>query len=241
MNIRKFLTLAFVALGLTAAVSCEKDDTLQYNNLTLGFVESGRFVSDNGNIFNVVENLTKDDIEKYEGSRVVTVCDILKKTDGQDKEYDVRLKFLNVPYMSDAVKDYEAAEYTDLLVEDPVYIESMWVSGGYLNIMFSHEYKQNSTVSHIFNIVVNTEIAEDRTILVSFRHNANGETYEKLGQACAYKTNVIATYPLNTMVESPEDYTNMKVSFKWYMNDTPNPAEIRDYTYPVSISSSTKK
>ena len=236
MYIKRIISSVFVALGLIAATSCSKDNTLQYNNLTLGFVESGRFVSDNGNIFNVVENLTKDDVAKYEGQRIVTVCDVLNRTENKEKEYDVRLKYLAVPYMRDAVKDYEAMEHTDLLVEDPVYIESVWVSGGYLNIMFAHEYKINSTAEHLFNIVVNTEIAEDRTILVSFRHNAYGETYEKLGSNnCAFKTDVIATFPLETMVESPEDYTDMKISFKWYMNETPNPSEIRDYTYTVKL------
>lgn len=237
MKIRKILAAALVALGLVAATSCDKDDTLRYNNLSLGFVEFGRFISDNGNKFNVVENVTKDDLLKFEGRRVVTVCDILNKTEGKDSEYDVRLKFIDEPYMRDAVKDYEAAEYADLLVEDPIYIESVWVSGGYLNIMFSHEYELNSSVQHLFSIVVNTETIEDRTIQVSLRHNAYGETYEKLGPKCAYKTNVIATYPLNTMVESPEEYTDMKISFKWYMNATPNPAEIKEYTYPVKLSS----
>ena len=45
-------TAALIAL---AAVSCSKDTTIRYNNATMGNIVSGRFVSDQGNTFNVVE------------------------------------------------------------------------------------------------------------------------------------------------------------------------------------------
>ena len=50
-------TIAGIAAGIIAlaAVSCSKDDTIRYNNATMGNIVDGRFVSDQGNIFNVME------------------------------------------------------------------------------------------------------------------------------------------------------------------------------------------
>ena len=48
------LTIAAAAMALAAA-SCQKDDTLYYNNLTMGNIVDGRFVSDQGNTFNIVD------------------------------------------------------------------------------------------------------------------------------------------------------------------------------------------
>lgn len=53
--IRIIRRLSLMAACIMAAASCQKDDTLYYNNLTMGNIVDGRFVSDQGNIFNVVE------------------------------------------------------------------------------------------------------------------------------------------------------------------------------------------
>ena len=50
----KLIILAAAAVSFAAA-SCHKDDTLRYNNVTMGNVVAGTFISDQGNAFNVVE------------------------------------------------------------------------------------------------------------------------------------------------------------------------------------------
>ena len=87
MNIfgKAFMILA----AATALISCKQDEILMYNNVTMGNVIDGTFVSDQGNIFNIVERTTIKDIEGM--SRALTICDILRKVEGTDNVYDVRL------------------------------------------------------------------------------------------------------------------------------------------------------
>ena len=49
--------IIFIVAGIAAlaATSCDKDNTLRYNNFTMGNIVDGKFVSDQGNTFNVVE------------------------------------------------------------------------------------------------------------------------------------------------------------------------------------------
>ena len=58
----------------------------------MGNVEGSTFVSDQGNIFNIVEHEGNTYEELLKTERAFTICDILSKTaGGQDNEYDVRL------------------------------------------------------------------------------------------------------------------------------------------------------
>ena len=76
----KSLRIIAAAMIFLAAISCKEDETLRYNNMTMGNAVEGTFVSDQGNIFNVVENPCKGDILAAERSLVV--CDVLNKTKG---------------------------------------------------------------------------------------------------------------------------------------------------------------
>ena len=52
---RKTVAYIIAAFLCLAAVSCKKDNTIQYNNATMGNIVNGTFTSDQGNIFNVAE------------------------------------------------------------------------------------------------------------------------------------------------------------------------------------------
>ena len=47
-------------------VSCKKDETLRYGNVTMGNRVNGKFISDQGNTFNLVEINTKINLENQE-------------------------------------------------------------------------------------------------------------------------------------------------------------------------------
>lgn len=55
----KRMTKAIIAIAAgiaaLAAASCSKDNTIRYNNATMGNVVNGKFTSDQGNRFNVVD------------------------------------------------------------------------------------------------------------------------------------------------------------------------------------------
>ena len=56
MNI--FGKTIMILAAAAALISCKQDETLMYNNMTMGNVIDGTFVSDQGNIFNIVERNT---------------------------------------------------------------------------------------------------------------------------------------------------------------------------------------
>ena len=62
--------------------SCKQDETLRYNNLTMGNIVNGTFVSDQGNIFNVVEKTCEGNLEEME--RALVICDVLKLKPGTE-------------------------------------------------------------------------------------------------------------------------------------------------------------
>ena len=83
-NFKLSIIAVVAAVTALAAVSCQKEDnTLYYNNLTMGNIVNGRFVSDQGNTFNIVEQTCEGKIDTL--SRTITLCDVLKETEGQER------------------------------------------------------------------------------------------------------------------------------------------------------------
>ena len=56
INIRKTIICMAAAATALASASCQKDDTLAYNNMTMGNIVEGKIVSDQGNKFNIVRH-----------------------------------------------------------------------------------------------------------------------------------------------------------------------------------------
>ena len=91
MNLFKRITIIIsMAAAAFGAASCEQDSTLRYGNFTMGNVVDGKFVSDQGNTFNVVEQLCPGKLDTMK--RAIIICDVLKAAEGKNDEYDVRLR-----------------------------------------------------------------------------------------------------------------------------------------------------
>ena len=58
------IRIAAALAAFMIMASCAKDDTIRYNNITLGNFVGDKFVSDQGNEFTIVENMTG---EKFDG------------------------------------------------------------------------------------------------------------------------------------------------------------------------------
>lgn len=114
----KTLLAAFSALFLT--VSCEEDTTLKYGNVTMGNIAEDKFTSDQGNIFNIVDQTCKSNLSDHE--RALIICDVLQKTG--ENIYDIRLHGIQKVLTKPSVPQSEATE--EMLVEDPVDIYDAW-------------------------------------------------------------------------------------------------------------------
>ena len=122
------------AVSALAAVSCQKDDTLAYNNMTMGNIVNGRIVSDQGNTFNVVNQLSIGSFP--ETNRIMILCDVLNETKGASNEYDIYLRdYANV--LDKKAVALEDAQEGEITVQDPVLIDELWFSGEYI-LNFRH-------------------------------------------------------------------------------------------------------
>ena len=131
-----------LAISLFSLLSCEKDDTLMYNNATMGNIVDGQFISDQGNIFNIVEQTCAGDVTSM--TRAMVVCDVLNKTQGgAANEYDVRLTQLGRVLAKNIVYHEDTDE--DMQVQDPIRVEYAWISGGYMNLYIIFPIKAEST------------------------------------------------------------------------------------------------
>jgi hypothetical protein len=225
-------TAAIMAL---AATSCSKDDTLRYNNATMGNIVEGRFVSDQGNTFNVVEQnyMAKIDTMK----RAFMICDILNTTAGATDEYDVRVNYLANVLTKDPVVLSENPD-EEKLVNDAIILSDLWISGGYINLYITVPIKIGSDTKHMINLILDETAKEDGTYTFTLRHDASGEIL-KDGQN---NTNMVlaagyVSFPVSHLIK--EDQAKIKI--KWYSYRMASPNMISSQTENYSTERLYKK
>lgn len=201
------LTIAAAAMALAAA-SCQKDDTLYYNNLTMGNIVDGRFVSDQGNTFNIVDQTCEGKLDTMD--RVITLCDVLNVTSGMEKEYDVRLRDYAPVLTKNAVKSEEAVS-EEISVTDPIYIEQLWYSGGYINMLVKYPVDIKNQTKHLVNLVYSKN--EDGGYSFELRHNAFGEVREET-ESTMFLAGGFVSFPIARLIG--KDKAKLIFKWKWY-------------------------
>lgn len=210
INIRKAITSIAAAVLAFAAVSCQKDDTLYYHNITMGNIVDGRFVSDQGNIFNVVEQICSGKLEDEE--RAMVLCDVLRQTEGTSKEYDVRLTSFSKVLAKDAVALSGTLENAELSVQDPIHVDQLWYSGGYLNLFIKFFVHQDSKQKHLINLVFSKD--EEGRYVMNLRHNGYGEVYDKEKPSEMKLAGGYVSFPIIKFIE--KDEAKLVLNWKWY-------------------------
>ena len=171
------IRIAAALAAFMIMASCAKDDTIRYNNITLGNFVGDKFVSDQGNEFTIVENMTG---EKFDGiKRAIMQCDVLRKVQGTENGYEVRVHYVGEVLTKSPVETAVAADDPEKIVEDPIKIEDAWISGGYLNmyVMFEiHAYPPKENSKHMVNLVFDENGTGSGKYTMTLRHNAYGET-----------------------------------------------------------------
>lgn len=229
INVRKSIVYVVAALLASVVVSCEHDDTLYYNNQTMGNIVDGRFVSDQGNVFNIVEQECGGNVAS--ASRAMVVCDVLNETAGAANEYDVRLRNYYSVLVKNPVALADASE-GDIAVQDPIVVEQLWYSGGYLNMLIRFQMISDSETLHLVNLVHSKDA--DGKYILNLRHNAYGETCEKqpIG-TMVFNGGGYISFPLLDIVKENE----AKLVFSWKGYETAEGgygydfAVAKDYSY----------
>ena len=147
------------------------DNTLQYSNVTMGNFVEGKFISDQGLTFNIVEKTFSKSIDTLK--RAMISCDILSRS--ADGDYSVRLTGAEAIFTKNPVDSTSVMNDTEIMTENPLTIGEMWYSAGYLNMLISIPIKENSNKSHLINLVRNDEESDAGTYKFTFKHNAYGE------------------------------------------------------------------
>ena len=200
-------TAAIMAL---AATSCSKDDTLRYNNATMGNIVEGRFVSDQGNTFNVVEQNYMGKIDTMK--RAFMICDILNTTAGATDEYDVRVNYLANVLTKDPVVLSENTD-EEKLVNDAIILSDLWISGGYVNAILTIPIKNGAGNPHMINFIYDDTETTEGTYTFMIRHNAFGEVLKEnsndnYGMVLA---NAYVSFPITSTIKEG----TAKMIIKW--------------------------
>lgn len=160
----------FAIVILLSLAACQKDDTIQYFNVTMGNFTDGKFISDQGNIFNITEKTCNDRTDTLK--RAIVMCDILTKRG--ENSYDVRLNEVT-PVFTKSPVDSTAVTDSAVFVENPLNIGELWISGGYINMYIVIPMKVSSTQAHLINLMLDDEASSDGVYRYTLKHNAYGE------------------------------------------------------------------
>ena len=207
----KLIILAAAAVSFAAA-SCHKDDTLRYNNVTMGNVVAGTFISDQGNAFNVVEQTCQGRLDTMK--RVILACDVLRLTEGSSDEYDVRLTQVNPVLDKTPVK---LSEITDEAAKatDPIHIENIWHSGGYMNMQVIIPIPANSKYKHLLNLVLDDTASNEKSYIFELRHNGFGEVWTENATDYVLASGYVS-FPIGKVISG----NSAEIVLKWKSHKT---------------------
>ena len=177
MKNRQILLVAAI-LSAFCIASCVKDDGYLYHNLTeFGVVENGSIRSDEGVLLSVADNQCEKKLDTM--YRVLYVCDVTKQL--TDNTYEIILKdIVSVKVLNTVLQGSPAA--SERVYDDPVYISSAWMGGGFMNLAVSFYVKSESETPHSFLLVEDTPVFDEdyqKEIDINLRlyHEGGGESY----------------------------------------------------------------
>ena len=205
--------LAFSFLALMAAVSCKKDDTLRYNNITMGDIDGQTIVSDQGNTFDITESLFDVNLSSYEYGRVILSCDVLRKT--ADKRYDIHLTGIASVLKKEVVPASTITAESEVSVDNPIVINEIWYGGGYINMGVRFVHKRDGKIHRINLVYDDTAAAEEsemKNYTFTLRHNAFGQIPSEEEELSDYEVSTgYVSFPIAGLVK--ED--RAKITIKW--------------------------
>jgi hypothetical protein len=177
----------------------------------MGNVEGSTFVSDQGNIFNIVKHEGNSYEVLLKTERAYTLCDILSKAaGGQDNEYDVRL-IKTWQVLTKDIVTLEQEKTEDMVKEDPISVRDLWISGGYINFFIEFPAKLDSDTPHMINLI---QQETETGYLFRLTHNADGETADSIPSSQLITAGGYVSFPINKLI--PEKEAKIKVEWTWY-------------------------
>lgn len=197
------ITLGIVATA--AVISCKKDETICYNNVTMGNIDGKTIISDQGNTFDITETPFEINLSDFKYGRVILSCDVLAQTSAN--RYNIRLNGIESVLTKPAVKASTITDY-DLVVEDAIVVRDMWFGGGYINFLIEFAHKEGSETAHFINLIHDDTLVDEKYAFI-LRHNAYGEVPTE-GEVYRSSRGYVS-FPISQIIE--EDEADITISW----------------------------
>lgn len=225
----KLIRTAIIPAIVLAAASCSKNaNTIIARIATIATASDGKLISDGGETFIINSGAGNRDLSS---GRFFVVCDLISNRGGNT--YDVNVLGLTSALVKD-IRDGASALEQEILVSDPINVESIWMSGGYVNMETLLFCIVDSDTKHLLNLVLDTGRSNADTLFFDIRHNAHGErpdnpsfSAREFAGGLAY-----ACFPLSSLPSPIEKKTVFKFRFPGY--DNPENFSKKDYSITSS-------
>lgn len=203
-----YISLLFVGFSLVIT-SCKKEGSSEGYVVTysevLGEQNAYNLRTDEGRMLYVVENRMPS-FAVTNGQRVVANVTLLSP---KDKGYEVRVNALSQLLTKKPVfPSLMTPEEVTALGTDPIAIESSWFSGKYLNINFN-VYRQDVTVPHFINLVVDEQASTEERVVVRLTHNAEGDPQ-------VYPSSSRVSFEITDLIPSGKKEITVQLKWKTY-------------------------
>ncbi len=209
----KGLTICLTAIIMAfSASSCKKDNTLKYNNITMGNIVDGTFISDQGNEFKVVEQTCPGKLDTMK--RAFTICDVLANTSGD--EYDVRMNYIANVLVKDVMPSSEQTD-AESMANGPIILSQIWISGGYVNLFIKIPVFLDKKKQKVHKLTVIQDLAEQQegTYRFRLRHDASGEVFkDDYGHGDMVLAGAYASFPVSGIIK--EEAADMILEWNSY-------------------------
>ena len=213
----QIIRLSFIAAIAASLVSCLPESEYMYTETGMcTIINSSQLQTDNGQIFNIVENNSGGVIPDTL-LRVMTVCDVLTQVIGKADEYNVRLMEFETAFSSEPLEKSTMDE--EAVGNNGINVNQAWAMGGYLSGYSSIAMLNPSESQHTLNLVYDDLRSSSDTLFLELRHNANGECPENT--EIPLNSFVFAgsyfSFPIKDLVVSDKQIIHLE--WDWYVGD----------------------
>jgi hypothetical protein len=140
--------------------------------------------------------------------RAFVICDILTQKTGTENEYEVRMNYISPVLTKDAIL---TSSLSQELANDPIILQSYWVSGGYINIYFAVPVVADSKIKHYINFEYDDTASKEGTYTFHIRHDSNGEEFNESNESKIQLAYAYASVPVASIIKE----NDAKIVIEW--------------------------
>lgn len=208
----RYAAAAIAVLSVACACSRQELDLPIAVNVTMtGSISGDTFTDDQGLDYRMTG--TAEGVSLTDMDRALVTVNVIGKI--SDKEYSAYLLSLYKPLCKKVAMLSAATD--EMLREDPVLIDTGWISGGYVNLGITFSRLKESDTAHQIELILDDSTAGDGTLRFTLHHNGFGEGFADEGNRSSYD-DVAGFVCFNVSGLLPDGIDSMPVSITapWY-------------------------